>query len=191
MILKDIEYLLDISKVYLKKDYKDIKMCELGNQLIKRYGFRVAKKYFVSLGIKEHISVDINGKDCAIRMDLSKISDKWKNYFDVVTNFGTTEHVGNQYCVFKNIHNFTSVGGVMVHSLPVVGTWENHCKFRYYKDFFKCLAEKNKYMVIDDKIVNANGLPSRALLCCAMAKIEDGEFVDEDEFCKNLIDIEG
>ena len=45
--------------------------------------------------------------------------------FDLVLNFGTTEHLLNQYNAFKVIHDATKVGGYIVHSLLCAG-YSNH-----------------------------------------------------------------
>ena len=76
-------------------------MLELGNQRIrnnvqKEYKIKeiTGKQYFESLGVI-HYSIDKNGKDGAIPLNLSKpITDNfWLNKFDIGTNFGTLEHI--------------------------------------------------------------------------------------------------
>ena len=85
---------------------------------------------------------------------MSKPIDKneWTNHFDVITNFGTTEHVRpheRQYECFKNAHMCTKVGGVMIHVVPEVGTFKGHCPCYYSIKFFKQLAEDNFYKIVD------------------------------------------
>ena len=41
--------------------------------------------------------------------------------FDLVTNFGITEHMLNQYLAFKTMHEFVKPGGILYHDLPMSG----------------------------------------------------------------------
>jgi hypothetical protein len=67
--------------------------------------------------------------------------------FDLVTNFGTTEHIINQYKSFKTIHELTRPGGLIYHDLPL-GGYHTHGYFNYNPLFFQHLAEANQYQVI-------------------------------------------
>jgi len=67
--------------------------------------------------------------------------------FDLVLNFGTTEHLLNQYNAFKVIHDATKVGGYIVHSLPCVG-YSNHGYFTYTPRCMFDLAGYNEYEVV-------------------------------------------
>lgn len=134
--------------------YQGVEMLELGNQQIKSSGHReVAKHYFKMMGFK-HTSFDINGKDGALPIDLSKaIKDKrYYDRFDIVTNSGTSEHVEpyeGQYECFRNIHLCTKIGGIMIHIVPEDGSSPNHCPYYYTIKFFEKLAEFNKYEIIE------------------------------------------
>jgi len=65
---------------------------------------------------------------------------------DLVLNFGTTEHLLNQYNAFKVMHDSTKVGGFIVNSLPCVG-YSNHGYFTYTPRCFFDLAGYNEYEV--------------------------------------------
>jgi len=67
--------------------------------------------------------------------------------FDLVTNFGTTEHVLNQLRAFQTIHELTRPGGVMYHDLPFAGYFD-HAYFRYDPLFFRTLVEANGYALL-------------------------------------------
>ncbi len=67
--------------------------------------------------------------------------------FDLVLNFGTTEHLLNQYNAFKVMHDCTRVGGVIVNSLPGVG-YSNHGYFTYTPRCFFDLAGYNEYEIV-------------------------------------------
>ncbi len=68
--------------------------------------------------------------------------------FDLVLNFGTTEHLLNQYNAFKVMHDSTKVGGYIVNSLPCVG-YSNHGYFTYTPRCMFDLAGYNEYEVVD------------------------------------------
>ena len=67
--------------------------------------------------------------------------------FDLVLNFGTTEHLLNQYNAFKFMHDSTKVGGYIVNSLPCVG-YSNHGYFTYTPRCLFDLAGYNEYEVV-------------------------------------------
>lgn len=71
----------------------------------------------------------------------------FRNAFDVVLNFGTTEHLLNQFNAFRVIHDCVRVGGYMVHSLPCVG-YTNHGYLAYTPRCFFDLAGYNGYEVV-------------------------------------------
>lgn len=66
---------------------------------------------------------------------------------DVVTNFGTTEHILNQLNCFKVIHDLTRVGGLMWHDLPA-SDYIGHGFFKYDPGFFLKLASINQYRIL-------------------------------------------
>ncbi len=74
--------------------------------------------------------------------------DDFVGKFDLVLNFGTTEHLLNQYNAFRFIHNSVKVGGYIVHSLPCVG-YSNHGYLTYTPRCFFDLAGFNEYEVTD------------------------------------------
>jgi hypothetical protein len=162
-----------------------LEMCELGNQEISADGidYKIAKQYFESLGIR-HISIDLNGEDGALIFDLSKpIRNKeLLGRFDVVTNFGTSEHVENQYHCFQNIHNFARKGGLCIHAIPKIGQWKDHCEYYYDPSFFKKLAELCSYSIVKEATFSESSDPDTDLVCAALVKRENSEFIDEEAF---------
>lgn len=94
----------------------------------------------------EYASIDIDGSPGSIPLDLNydSIPGKHAGKYQLVTNFGTTEHVANQLNAFKIIHDLTAVGGVMIHHLPAQGMI-NHGLVNYNPKFFWMLARSNGY----------------------------------------------
>lgn len=72
----------------------------------------------------------------------------YREHFDVVLNFGTTEHLINQLNAFAVMHDALKVGGVMFHQLPSLG-WRDHGYFCYHATFLRDLAQANGYEVLD------------------------------------------
>jgi len=68
--------------------------------------------------------------------------------FDLVVNFGTTEHLLNQYNAFRVMHEATKVGGYIVHSVPWLG-YSDHGYFTYTPRCFFDLAGYNEYELAD------------------------------------------
>ena len=93
----------------------------------------------------EHVSIDIQGGYGSLPLDLTKpIHMEW---FDMVTNFGTTEHVIQQEPVWRNIHNLLAVDGVLVSMTPYPGDWWWHGEYYPTEDFYLQFARLNGYEV--------------------------------------------
>lgn len=127
-----------------------VKMLELGCQNTydsENYG-RIAKHVFKEKGV-DHTSIDLNGQQesiqCDLRDDLSHLGQ-----FDVVTDYGTIEHVeGSAYKAFKNVHDCCRVGGIMIHELPKTGNWAGHGNHYFDQEVWKQLADANGYKVFE------------------------------------------
>jgi hypothetical protein len=114
-------------------------MLELGNKVTNGKAW---KPYFESLSIR-HVSVDLNGKNGALNMDLQKPLNLGE--FDIVTNFGTTEHVEDQEAVWRNIHE--ACGECFVSSTPVPGQWKDHGLYYPTEQFYRQFALLNGFEV--------------------------------------------
>ena len=111
----------------------------------------------------EYAAIDIDGSPGSIALDLNydPVPKELKARFNVVTNYGTTEHVANQLHAFKVIHDLTAQGGVMIHHMPTQG-YLNHGLVNYNPKFFWMLARSNgyKWLYSDFRMSNAQyGLP--------------------------------
>ena len=166
-------------------NWKKIVLCELGNIERKIEPRMVAKKYYETvLGVQEHVSIDINGKWGAIALNLDlPVPNNLEGKFDIVTNYGTGEHVDNQFSFFRNVHNLCKKGGIIIHALVPVGHWPNHCRYYYDETFVNCLAEACNYETLAvDRQVKYIEKPDTALIMVAYKKIDDKEFLTECEF---------
>jgi hypothetical protein len=109
----------------------------------------LARQFWEWLGF-QYASIDINGSPNSIPLDLNyDILPDWaRKKFDVVTNFGTTEHIANQLNAFKIIHDLTAPGGIMIHAVPAQGL-VNHGLLKYNPKWFWMLARSNDYRWLD------------------------------------------
>jgi len=119
-------------------------MCEFGNQHIKDGG-GTGKQYFTKMGFN-HVSIDINEKDDALPLDLCQPINLGP--FDIVTNFGTVEHVGDQYMVFYNMHNLCKPDGLLMHCLPIKEYNGTHGKYTYQENFLENLVVLADYCIL-------------------------------------------
>lgn len=163
------EYIMGIMACYLslyeqhinplRKTESITKMIELGAQRMSgefkvNYGY----EYFKDLGY-EVTSIDVIPEGYAVIKDLRINShfEEWPEHFDVLTNFGTIEHVSptkNHYDVWKICHDIVRPGGYFYHVMPdseilkTDGLWWGHCNHYYNKEFFELLAKENNYSIL-------------------------------------------
>jgi len=131
-----------------------------------------------------YISIDLHKIKGTTLFDLSEFSP---NYFkaDLITNFGTAEHVEleqGQYNCWANIHNWLNLNGIVIHEVPMVGHWQNHCRYFYDYNFFKTF-EKYGYEILELEINTSWGEP---LVWCILKKIKNVDFMLFEEF-KNIM----
>jgi hypothetical protein len=107
-----------------------------------------AKVFYERLGWDYHC-IDTDGRHGAITLDLNfdPAPEEHKGRYDLVTNFGTTEHLINQLNAFRVLHDLTAPGGLMLHISPFVGCVE-HGFFTYQPNFYYALARYNSYEVL-------------------------------------------
>lgn len=151
------------------------RMLELGGKWCSQAS-TTYKSVFEALGY-EHVSVDWNGQHGALIRDLRKPLDLGQ--FDMVTNFGTTEHVSNQEGVWRNIHNACRVGGVYVGQTPYHDgrNWWWHGEWYPTEGFFESFAELNGWRI--ERMYTDRPEPNKNLYV-RMVKQQDCEFIMPD-----------
>ena len=107
-----------------------------------------ARQLYEELGFN-YSCVDVDGRAGSIALDLNfdGAPPEHVGRYDLVTNHGTSEHVLNQYNVFKAMHDFAKPGGLMVHAVPFT-VHLNHGFFNYQPNFFESLARYNSYEIL-------------------------------------------
>jgi len=157
-------------------------ICELGNQTLyfgENYG-KPAKPYFESRGYV-HISIDWNGLDGALKLDLQ---DPLKlGPFDLVTDFGTSEHVKDIYMCWKNKHSFCKKEGLIISENPKEGNWPNHGYHYYTFEFYEKISKICKYEILELGTFAAMGNANDGWnVYCVVKKLEDNDFISREAF---------
>ncbi len=157
-------------------------MLELGNQHLRTpeapfadfprqfLGRPSAKLFFSGIYGFDHVSIDKNGRDGALRFDLSASINLGRR-FDVVTDFGTSEHVGPDlrglWQCLENMHRHTYVGGLLFHANPAPGSWPGHGLWYRRRDFYDRLAPLAGCTVLDVRSSWVEGdRKGEETLCC-------------------------
>jgi len=132
----------DIARLKLPKHFH---VAELGSQEL-AYGPRVpAVTLYKSLGCGRYVSIDGN-KAGTILHDLNLPLPNI-GAFDLVTDFGTGEHIFDQAQVWRTIHSLTKVGGYIGVIRPEQG-YPGHCFYRTDECWFRDVAAANGYTVL-------------------------------------------
>jgi hypothetical protein len=120
--------------------------------------------------------------------------------YDVILNFGTTEHVLNQFNSFRIIHEAAKPGTLTWHQLPSAG-YVDHCYFSYHPRFFFDLAGYNRYELVNFWFTAGGGSPRFSTLADyashfpvlgqyladPASRPEPAENVAEEDACINVI----
>ena len=106
-----------------------------------------AGDFFEKCGLS-YSSIDIakGYKTTVFDLNTEQAPQHWKDNFDLVLNFGTTEHVFNQSNAFNTIHNMTKKNAFIMHQLPISG-YADHGYFIYTTRFFVDMAYRNNYKI--------------------------------------------
>ena len=98
----------------------------------------------------DYVSYDVcpGAKTELFDLNRQELAPAARGSFDVVLNFGTSEHVINQVNTFKTIHEALKPGGIAFHQSPSIG-WVDHGYFCYHPRFYDDLRIANAYEEID------------------------------------------
>ena len=146
-------------------------MLEFGN---KKTDGIVWKGYFDGLGFR-HVSVDINGADGALKMDLRQPLNL--GTFDVVTNVGTSEHVSEQEPLWRNVAEAMHVGSLFISVTPLPGCWDWHGWWYPTEDFYKDFARKNG---MDVERLLVDGPKAKSQIYTRIVRVKECDFAMPD-----------
>jgi len=159
-----VSFLLDNRTRYRGEPLRDrVRQLSVRSTWPKGIGDTVFFSEFVALSGLQYCSYDIfPGPGVHIfDMNSDTVPPEHHAAFDCVFNFGTTEHVFNQYNSFKVIHEVTALNGHMFHQVPTVG-YINHGYWIYSPRTLLELARANAYTVEAFWITGPQGSSSLA-----------------------------
>lgn len=169
---------------------------ELGAQNLYDKGYvggnPYASEYYLRNGYKQYDCIDLNGENFAHKLDLSE-QLKITNQYDVVTDFGTSEHVGKDgkfsweaiYNCWCNKNNLLKSNGIMFNENPMTENWPGH-GFNYYtEDFYRQLAEISGYKILELGKHAAMGNTTNGWnVYCVLKKSDEQPFISFEAFKK-------
>jgi tetratricopeptide (TPR) repeat protein len=129
-----------------------------------------ARDFYALLGLTDYYSADLEDKRADYSVDLNEPT-RLDRQFDVITNFGTAEHVFNIANAMKVVHDHLKPGGLALHVLPTRGDY-NHGFFNIHSTFYRSLALANHYEMVN--LVNVPDFGGQHLLVGAHEKLGDG-----------------
>lgn len=119
-----------------------------------------AEDYYRFLGFADYHAIDVNDRYGSLVMDLNKDLVEAYDYraeFSLVTNNGTGEHVFNQHTIYRNTHQLTKAGGLMIHAQPFID-YVNHGFFSIHPNLYQALAAANGYAIVAMGVSNRDGM---------------------------------
>jgi len=133
---------------------------ELGSQqayISEEWNGQYASEWYWKHNISKYHSIDRNGENGAMRLDLAKPIEEQLDIdqeaffpqYDLVTDFGTSEHVKNYYICWLNKFNLCKVGGIIYSENPATGNWPGHGKHYITDEFYHDLAQIAPIEVIE------------------------------------------
>jgi hypothetical protein len=129
-------------------------VCELGNQMMSGGQTpKPAESFYRALGCGRYESIDGNGKgtltaDLNLRLafEVYRSSVNFFEAFDLVTDFGTGEHIFDQAQVWRTLHELVKPGGYIAFDRPMHG-YKGHCYYRVDPCLYRDVANANDYKV--------------------------------------------
>src|SRR5262245_22517514 len=106
------------------------------------------KAFYSIFGADSYRSIDLADPRADYAADLNHPLPRSIGRYDLVTNFGTTEHVFNIGQSFASIHKLLKVGGLQLHTLPGYGAID-HGFYNIHPCTYLDMATANHYEVVD------------------------------------------
>lgn len=169
---------------------KGFSVCELGDQYVTAKGKAekvLAGEFYKELGCGEYVSVDGNGRG-TVTWDLNHPIGVWPRVvYDLVTDFGTGEHVFDQAEVWRTIHALTKQKGFIAFDRPCAG-YQGHCFYLIQENLIAAIAHANDYDVLRFQRARTT---RGELLRGVMQKLHDRPFVipQQGRYFKDLAPI--
>lgn len=122
-------------------------VCEFGNQFMSGDSPRPALEFYQKLGVGRYVSIDANGRG-TVTADLNcPVTDLALGTFDLVTDFGTGEHIFDQAQVWRTMHELTAPGRWIAFDRPSDG-YSKHCFYLITTGLMEDIARANGYRIV-------------------------------------------
>lgn len=109
---------------------------------------RSQRDFYSIFGAGSYRSLDLCDSRADFPLDLNLPVPADTGAYDVITNFGTTEHVFHIGQTFANVHTLLKVGGIQLHTLPSYGTID-HGFYNIHPCVYVDMARVNAYDIVD------------------------------------------
>lgn len=125
---------------------------EFGDQVVTHTDpHYLARELYKSLGCGHYVAIDGNGRG-SVTFDLNRKASELagllkRKAFDLVTDFGTGEHIFDQGQFWRTAHTFTAVGGFFIFDRPSQG-YAGHCFWRTDFSTYQDIAAANAYEIL-------------------------------------------
>ena len=124
---------------------------------------RACQADFYSLfGVTRYVSSDPFDSRADYRYDLNYFFPHFRRY-DLVTNFGTAEHVFNIPAVFRTAHRLLRTGGVLLNVLPSHGDID-HGFYNIHPILYRGLAAHSGFEICDFQYIDDIDLRTAAAI---------------------------
>lgn len=106
-----------------------------------------ARSFYKLIGLTKYSCVDLNGQHDAIPLDLNFPLENKALYgqYDLVTDYGSNEHVFNVAEAYRTMHRLCKPGGLLVIGQAV---YNGNGYYRFDPSFFEGLAAANGYKIL-------------------------------------------
>ena len=172
-------------------DFRGKSVIEIGDQcIIPPLGvIHMSRDWYLSKGVDRYVSLDLNGNRGALQRDIrGDVSDLGQ--FDVVTNFGTLEHVeggiDGQIEAFASLDSLCMIGGLFIHDIPLAEHYRGHSPILYQIGFLTYLAKDNGYEFLGSDARITNGCHTAIL-----RKTREGDFMMSQRALSQLCEFIG
>ena len=139
---------------------------ELGN---KKNSTGLYRDFYLEQGLG-YVCLDWNGEDGAVPLDMrysvepDDIENGMEGGFQIVTNFGFSEHVDDQLACWRNIHGFVGVGGYLSICMPLMPDWIGHGLWMPDVAWYQAFAKLNGYEFVGG--LRVWDRKRRTVVCC-------------------------
>jgi hypothetical protein len=152
-----------------------------------RYGV-YADVYYRAKGVTRYECIDINGENGARVLNLTQPVPFFGAY-DLVTDFGTQEHISTQMNV-EHLYNcwttkYNAASRHIISANPKTGNWPKHGAYYFRKEFYEVLARLTgmKIVRLEEHFVMGNDKDGWEVLCI-LEKTPASKWITMSQFCE-------